>query len=29
MSTFSPSSISADYAKIARGAWIWAVVHGV
>lgn len=29
MSTFSPSSISADYARIAKGAWIWAVVRGV
>ena len=29
MSTFSPSSISPDYAKIAKGAWIWAIVRGV
>jgi uncharacterized membrane protein HdeD (DUF308 family) len=29
MSTFSPSSISAQYAEVAKGAWIWAIVRGV
>jgi uncharacterized membrane protein HdeD (DUF308 family) len=29
MSTISPSSISAQYAEVAKGAWIWAIVRGV
>ncbi len=28
MSTVSPNPVSAQYAEIARGAWIWAVVRG-
>lgn len=29
MSTLPSNPISAEYAKIARGAWIWAVIRGV